>query len=63
MRGDLRHNLIQDVYFAIEMSILLCRIAFSYFVTLFVMLYFALFYQKTHCYYTVYFVIHVIFCY
>ena len=56
MRGD--YIIIQDVYFATEMSILLCHIALSYFVTLFVMLYFVLFYEKTHYYYTVYFVIH-----
>ena len=44
--------IIQDVYFAIEMSILLCNIAFSYFITLFVMLYFGLYY------YTLHFIIH-----
>ena len=49
--------IIQDVYFAIEMSILLCHIAFSYFVTLFAMLYFALFCLKMHYYYALHFLL------
>ena len=46
--GGVIYVIVQDVYFAIEMCILLCHIAFSYFVTVFIMLYFALFCKKKH---------------